>query len=202
MTKTAKKSVGAKNKNEVLTEEEIEKLLAACGGGALGSRNRAIISLAWKAGLRVSEIFDLSPKDINWQENRVRVRNGKGGTDDFSMLPVSVKPYLELWLAVRVTLDVPPGAPLFCATSKSVGAPIHRNYFWNKLQALGRKAGISKKLHPHILRRTCATQLLNKGASLLHVQSQLRHRSNQSTLRYLKIAEKGQMVEKLKEIGW
>ena len=202
MSKTAKNHVDSKNVSEVLTDEEIERLLAACGGGTLGTRNRAILALAWKTGLRVSEIFDLRPKDINWTENRIRVRNGKGGRDDFSMIPESVKPFLEIWLVVRSQLGLPANAPLFCAISKNIGAPLHRNYLWNRLQALGVKAGISKKIHPHIFRRTCATQLLNRGASLLHVQSQLRHRSNQTTLRYLKIVEKGQMVEKLKTIGW
>ena len=95
------KNTTSSSSKEVLTPDEIEKLLTACGGGALGARNRAIIMMLWKAGLRRAELCDLVPADLNWRENKVRVRNGKGGVDDFSILPNSVKPYLETWLLHR-----------------------------------------------------------------------------------------------------
>lgn len=191
------KNTSSSSSKEVLTPEEIEKLLSACGGGALGARNRAIIMMLWKAGLRRAELCDLVPADLNWRENKVRVRNGKGGVDDFSILPNSVKPYLESWMLHREKLGLGNKDPLFCATSKNTGAALFPTYIWNRLQALAKKANLTKRVHPHMFRRSCATQLLNRGYSLTEVQSQLRHRSTSSTHHYLVIAQKEELAAKM-----
>ena len=185
------------SKKEVLTNEEMQSLLDACGGGILGTRNRAMLALMWKIGLRRAEVCDLVPADLNWKENKVRIRNGKGGNDDFSGLPNSVKPYVDAWTAKRASLNLPRRSPLFCATSKSPGAPIQPAYIYNRLQALAKKAGITKHIHPHMFRRSCATQLLNKGYSLTEVQSHLRHASLSSTYHYLVIQSKDALAQKM-----
>lgn len=191
------KTTSKSSKKEVLTTEEVQSLLDACGGGTLGTRNRAMLALMWKTGLRRAEICDLVPADLNWKEHKIRVRQGKGGTDDFSGLPNSVRPYIDAWMAKRDLLNLPRRAPLFCSVSKGAGKPIQPAYIYNRLQALAKKAGIKKHIHPHLFRRTCATQLLNKGFSLTEVQSHLRHSSINSTFHYLKISEKDQLAQKM-----
>ena len=191
------KNTTSSSTKEVLTPEEIQKLLDACGGGTLGARNRAIIMMLWKAGLRRAELCDLVPADLNWGENKVRVRNGKGGVDDFSILPNSVKPYLESWMLHREKLGLSNKDPLFCATSKNTGAALFPTYIWNRLQALAKKANLSKRVHPHMFRKSCATQLLNRGYSLTEAQSQLRHRSTRSTHHYLLIDQKEELAPKM-----
>lgn len=186
-----------KRAKEVLTPEEIESILTACGGGTLGTRNRAIFALMWKTGLRRAEICGLAPADLNWRENKIRVRNGKGGTDDFSSLPNSVKPYLKEWIKERNKLGIDEKAPLFCVTSKALGRAIHPTYIYNRLKKLAEKVGITKRVHPHMFRRSCATQLLNKGYSLTEVQSHLRHSNINSTYHYLVIGQKDALASKM-----
>jgi len=208
MTKEAKKSC----KTETLSVEETESILDAAGGGTLGVRNRAMIALAWKTGLRVSEICSLKPADIDFKSKRIRVKEGKAvrqkdgtfkKTDDYSVFTETLVPYLQAWLSERnYHPEIEKNAPLFCTTSKRAGKALHRNYFYNRLQKLAEKAKITKKIHPHIFRRTCATQLLNRGLSLTDVQAQLRHTSNKSTLEYLKIAQKEQLADKMQQAGF
>lgn len=182
---------------EILTPDEIERLTLACGDGALGARNKALIMVLWKCGIRRSEACSLVPADLNWKENKIRIRQGKGGVDDFSILPNSVRPYVDAWMVHREKLGIKKSAPLFCATSKNKGRAILPSYIFNRLQTLGKKAGINKNVHPHMLRRSCATQMVNMGYDITEVQSQLRHKSTHATHHYLVIANKAKLAEKM-----
>ena len=193
----SKKQVGSSSTKEILTPEEIQALINAESSGVLGARNKAMFMLMWKTALRRSEVVDLYPADLNWRENKVRVRNGKGQKDDFSVLPNSVKPFIEAWMLHREKLGIKKTAPLFCAISKAPGKKIFPQYIFNRLQVLAQKAGITKKVFPHIFRRSAATQLLGKGYNLTEVQAQLRHKSTLATHAYLVIANKEELAKKM-----
>ena len=63
---------------EILTDDEVCRLLDACGTRPAGLRNRALIAVLYRAGLRVNEALDLWPKDIDLQAGSIRVLHGKG----------------------------------------------------------------------------------------------------------------------------
>ncbi len=173
---------------DIITDDEHGKLLEACGGGALGIRNQAMLSLLYSSGLRRSELCALNVGDVDFNTHQVHVRNGKGGTNGKSVFCSITKVLLLRWLDKRRELGIKPRGPLFCQTSKSKGAAIHPSYIYNRLQALARKANIGKRIHPHMYRRSTATKLINTGATLDRVMSQLRHRSSASTHTYIRAA--------------
>ena len=182
---------------KVFTDEQVEQLMQASGGGALGARFRCIIAVMWMCGLRIGEALDLKPSDIDWSENKIRIRNGKGGNDDWTVMPNAFRPYYDGWMAHRKKVDLPKASPLFCVLSKSVGKRIYPQYIWNRMKQLGKKLfGEDEPCHPHMLRRTCATRRLRKGYDLTSVASFLRHKTTASTHHYLVIANKEDLAKK------
>src|SRR5919197_2876721 len=100
---------------DLLTPSEIEMLIRACSGRATtGIRNRAIIALAWRCGLRISEILALEPKDINLEQGTVVVQHGKGGRRRVVGIDAGTAAVVEKWLTTRQALRVGRKAPLIC----------------------------------------------------------------------------------------
>ena len=193
---TSKPLAMAKIKN-IFTDEQVEQLMNASGGGSLGARFRAILAVMWMCGLRVSETLDLRPSDIDWKKNKIRIRNGKGANDDWTVMPNAFRPFYDSWMAYRSKFKLKRNTPLFCVLSKSIGNPIYPQYVWTRMQQLGKKLfGENEPCHPHMLRRTCATRRLRKGYDLTSVASFLRHKTTASTHHYLVIANKEDLVKK------
>ena len=185
---------------KVFTDKQVEALLVAAGGGALGSRMKAIIATMWICGLRVGEVVALRTSDLNWRENKIRIRNGKGAKDDWTMMPNALRPYIDGWLAHREKVELPKNSPLFCVLSKTPGKAIYTQYVWARMKKLGEKVfGADEPCHPHMLRRTSATRRLNQGYDLTEVASMLRHKTTASTHHYLVLAKKEKLAEKMKD---
>ncbi len=64
---------------EILSDDEVHRLLDACSRGPTGLRNRALIAILYRGGLRINEALDLFPKDIDLEHGSIRILNGKGG---------------------------------------------------------------------------------------------------------------------------
>lgn len=195
------------SKHTVLSEEEVEALMAACNHGVSGGRDRALISLTYKCGLRVSEALGIMPSDLNWKDGEIRVREGKKGAGgDLSPLTSSCKPEIDYWLSVREKLGISSRSVLFCTISQGEktesGQRLHRNHLNNLLKRLAKKAGIEKPVSPHVLRRSCATHLLAGGMGLNLVQCHLRHKSIASTIVYTRVCKRKQAAQKAQDIGW
>ncbi len=172
----------------VLTEAEVQSLLAAPGRDVLGLRDRAILETLYSTGLRRAELCALDLYDLDHAGELVRVRGGKGGRD-------RVVPIGEAALAaIRVYLR--DARPDLVATPKEpalfVAAITHRRLNAKTLNLLVRKhadtAGIAKRVTPHVLRHTCATALLRGGADIRHVQAILGHASVATTQIYTRVA--------------
>ena len=150
-------------------------------GAVKSPKHRAILTVCYAAGLRVSEAVSLKPAAIDSQRMVVRVEAGKGGKDRYVMLsPTLLELLRSYWKAARPQEWLFPG--------NRPGQPISR--FAVELackQALGR-SGIGKPLTPHSLRHAFAVHLLESGADLRTIQLLLGHRSLNTTSRYLRIA--------------
>jgi site-specific recombinase XerD len=164
-----------------LTSDDVDKLLSVCGRGETGHRNRALLLLMHRTGLRISEALDLMPSDLDG--NQIHVRHGKGDRSRFVTIKgyATFLPILEKWLAVRHARKL--SGPLFCTLS---GGKVDTGYVRALVGRLRRRAGIEKRVHCHGLRHGHAQELLQAGADLGTVANQLGHGSLVTTDRYVR----------------
>ncbi|MBI3332799.1 MAG: site-specific tyrosine recombinase XerD [Candidatus Omnitrophica bacterium] len=169
---------------QVLSVEEIERLLKACDGrdGKKGIRDRAILEILYASGLRVSEAAGLKLTDLNREAGFLRCL-GKGGRE--RVVPVGRKAldWIGRYLAqVRAALKPKPEVKhLFL---NRFGRPISRQTIWNLIKHYADLAGLKKPITPHTLRHSFATHLLEAGADLRVVQELLGHAAISTTQIY------------------
>ncbi|MDD5657738.1 MAG: tyrosine recombinase [Elusimicrobia bacterium] len=165
-----------------LTLEQIDRLLAAPGGGSYEElRARTMLELLYATGMRVSELVALKPEAVNLQDGWVRVL-GKGAKE--RLIPVHERALraLERFLMLR-RRRFPKAAAAEVFLSRR-GARLSRSQFWRDLRALAKRAGVEGRVHPHLLRHTFATHVLRGGADLRSVQEMLGHASLATTQIY------------------
>jgi site-specific recombinase XerD len=195
---------GRKFPAEVLSPAEIHRLLEACPRrGAAGVRNRALIVVLWRAGLRCAEALALEPRDVDRHAGSLTVRHGKGDKRRIVGLDPAAFAVVEQWLDRRQELGVPRGAPVFCTITKgNIGQPVGGPYWREAIKRLGRKAGIEKRVHSHGLRHTHAVELMREGVPLLVISRQLGHTSIAITQRYLDHLEPGEVIDTMQARHW
>jgi integrase/recombinase XerD len=159
---------------EVLGVDEIEKLLAAPSlDEPLAFRDRAMLELAYGAGLRVSEWISLGVRDVMLQDHLVRVF-GKGAKE--RLVPIGRRAIgaIAIYLReLRPALEKGEGKGALFLNSR--GRPLSRMGAWKILRKYVDQAGITKPVSPHTLRHSFATHLLEGGADLRAVQEMLGH---------------------------
>ncbi len=164
-----------------LSESDIESLLSVAGNdrSAIGLRNRAMVSLLYVSGMRISELVGLKRSDIHFDTGLICVR-GKGGKDRMIPLPLSIQELLKDFCEIRPAPQAPVAQEnhedyLFTTTYGHVIRPITRQACWILLKKLWQKTGIQKEISPHVLRHSLATHLLKHGADLRSLQMLLGH---------------------------
>jgi integrase/recombinase XerC len=162
---------------------------AADGGeespGAL--RDRAIVELLYGAGLRVAELCGLDRSAVNLRQGEVRVL-GKGGRERIVPLPAQARAALAALLEVRVRAA---DAPVFVALRARRGRAARRlgpRDVRRILLRRAREACVVDRVHPHRLRHSYATHLLDMGADLREIQELLGHRSLSTTQKYTAVS--------------
>jgi integrase/recombinase XerD len=168
---------------DVLTAAEIDSLLAAVTlDEPLAFRDRAMLELAYGAGLRVSEWISLGAKDVMLDEALVRVL-GKGSKE--RLVPIGRRAIAATAVYVRELrprLEKGKGRGALILSAR--GAPLTRMGAWKILQKYVRKAELKKRVTPHTLRHSFATHLLEGGADLRAVQEMLGHADISTTQIY------------------
>lgn len=168
---------------EVLSRAECLSLLGACSlRSPTGRRNRAIILLLWRAGLRCSEALALRPCDVDLSAGTIRILRGKGAKARTSAIDPEACAGLQLWIDSRARLGLPGSAPLLCTLA---GGPLKTSYVRALLPRLGRTAGIDKRCHAHGLRHTHAAELRAENVDMAVISRQLGHSSIATTARYV-----------------
>jgi integrase len=194
---------GRKFPPEPLTPREVFALLAQCGKGSCGKRDRAMIVLMWRAGLRVGEVLALLPKDIDLELGRVVVLHGKGDRNRTVGLDPMACSIIADWMRERRRLGVNGTHPVFCVVSKpTTGRAMHSSYARNKLKELGARAGIEKRVHPHGLRHTHAFELWGEKTDLRIVRRQLGHSNLAITGRYVEHLNPFDVVDAIRARPW
>lgn len=191
---------GRKLPAEPLTQSEVKELLKACSNRApTGIRNRALIVLFYRGGLRAKEALCLVPKDCNTQDGTVRVLHGKGDRSRLVGIDPEAGAVVQRWLDCRAALGVNGRHPLFCTLK---GKFLSSAYVRNLMKRLGAKVGIEKRVHPHGLRHTHAFELANEGVPLHIIQQQLGHSSLATTDRYIRHLNPQQVVDAMRRRRW
>jgi site-specific recombinase XerD len=171
---------------EPLSRSEVEALMRHLGRGPCGHRNRALIGLLWRSGLRISEALALYPKDIDHDAGTVTVLRGKGAKRRQVAADSLALALVERWETARRELGIDGRAPLFCCVDvRTRGKAMYSSYVRDMLKHRAAQAGIEKRVHPHGLRHTMAFELLMEGQPLGVIRDQLGHSQLQTTMRYL-----------------
>ena len=167
----------------VLSREEVRRLFAVTGN----LKHKALLMVAYDAGLRLSEILNLRSEDIDSQRMVIRVRQGKGKKDRYARLSAGLLKLLrEYWREYRPESLLFPGA--HPNKRYDIATPGHI------LKKLCRKAGITKRVSMHTLRHSFATHLLEAGTNLRVIQRLLGHSNIQTTCLYTHLS-----IEDLRE---
>lgn len=168
---------------DVLTVEEIERLLAApTMDDPLYFRDRAMLELAYGAGLRVSEWITVDVKDLLFEQGVVRVF-GKGSKERLVPLGRNAIAALAIYRReLRPRLERGSGKGALFLNAR--GEPLTRMGAWKILRKYVERAGIGKHVTPHTLRHSFATHLLEGGADLRAVQEMLGHADISTTQIY------------------
>jgi type 1 fimbriae regulatory protein FimB/type 1 fimbriae regulatory protein FimE len=166
---------------EYLTEAEVERLLAATKGNRWGHRDSAMILVAYRHGLRASELTDLRWDQIDFATATLHVRRVKQGSP-------STHPILgdELRSLRRLQRVQEPKSP-FVFTSER-GAPFTTAGFARMVERAGAEANLGFKAHPHMLRHACGFALASKGHDTRALQAYLGHKNIQHTVRYTELS--------------
>lgn len=170
----------------VLNKEEVERLIESPDiNTELGIRDRAIIETLYATGVRVSELVNLKKRDLIKSENVIRVF-GKGSKERIVPIGDVALEWIE-----RCDLSVRPRLQRGQSVSGDFlflnfrGGRLSRISVWRMLQKYAREANIKKQIHPHTLRHTFATHLLEGGADIRAVQEMLGHSDIGTTQVYL-----------------
>ena len=164
---------------EVLSATEVERLFAV----TKNEKHRVLLMTAYAAGLRVSELVGLRVADLDSSRMMIRVRQGKGQKDRYTILSRRLLRELRLyWRSERPPMWLFPGAKPDRPMGRNTAGRIYR-------RAKGR-AGIKKEGGIHTLRHCFATHLLEAGVDVRTIQLLMGHRSIRSTIRYVQLTRK------------
>jgi type 1 fimbriae regulatory protein FimB len=163
-----------------LTGLEVEKLLAAVKGARHEARDRCLILLMFRHGLRVSEAVGLKLADVDLEGRSLHVKRLKRGLSTTHPLRGDELRVLKAWLTERQRMK-PDGKALFVSERRQ---PLSRKTAWVIIRDYGEEAGLAVASHPHMLRHACGYALADQGADTRLIQDYLGHRNIQHTVRY------------------
>ena len=166
---------------EYLTSNEIEALMAAAKrSGRHGQRDATVILIAYRHGLRVSELVALRWDQIDLKQGTLHVNRLKNGSE-------SVHPLRgpELRALRRAQRDYPSSPYVFLTERKG---PLTASSVRKIVARAGRNAGIPFPVHPHMLRHACGYKLANDGHDTRAIQQYLGHKNITHTVRYTELA--------------
>jgi site-specific recombinase XerD len=164
-----------------------------------GVRNRALIAVLWRCGLRIGEALALAPKDFDPDGGTLIVQCGKGGKRRIVGVDAGTVALVGRWLEARRRRGIANGSPLFCSLA---GRPMDQSYVRHLLARLARKAGIERRVHAHGLRHAFALDLVRSGAPLYVVRDALGHASVATTNVYLSRVGAHEAVEAMRNRPW
>jgi integrase/recombinase XerD len=167
----------------VLSPEEVARLIES----APNLLYRTILMTLYSTGMRRGELVQLKAADIDTGLMLVHIREGKGQRDrNVPLSPKLLDALREYWRWMKPVTYVFPGV----AEGRRVDAPVSDKIVWHACRVAAERAGITKRIHPHTLRHSYATHLLEAGADLPSIQKLLGHADIRDTTIYLHLSRK------------
>jgi len=170
----------AKRLPHALSPDETGRLMQLGASDALAVRDRAILELFYSSGLRLSELTGLALDDVNYRDATIRV-TGKGAKTRVVPVGSYALAALRAWLVERAPLAPQGEQAMFLARN---GAPLSARSVQARLKQWGLKLGLPGNVHPHALRHSFASHLLQSSGDLRAVQDMLGHASISTTQVY------------------
>ena len=161
-----------------LTADEVTQLLRAAKKSRHGARNHAMVLLAYRHGLRASEVVGLRWSDVDLERGTIYCRRAKGSRS--TVHPLKHDEIAALGRLRRRNMRQA-GEYVFASER---GERMSRNAFWRVVAQAGERAGLPVKAYAHLLRHSCGYYLANKGCDLRLIQDYLGHKQIQNTVRY------------------
>lgn len=184
-----------------LSEMDVDALLAAPDvSTVIGLRDRCMLELLYATGMRVSELVNLRPSNLDMPAGCLRVI-GKGNKERLIPFGEEAQSWLEKYLSQRSLRKSNRGSP-YCFPGRN-GRAMTRQNFWYRIRSLAKQAGISPLPSPHTLRHAFATHLLDHGADLRAVQMLLGHANISTTEIYTHVSRLRlrEMVNRVHPLG-
>ena len=163
-----------------LVSTEVEKLLAAVKGTHNAVRDRCLLLLMFRHGLRVSEACGLRLSQVDTESRVLHVARLKQGLSTTQPLRGDELRAIKAWLTVRAKMK-PETAAFFISERRKA---LSRKTVWLLMRIYGQRAGLPLEAHPHMLRHACGFALADQGADTRLIQDYLGHRNIQHTVRY------------------
>ena len=163
-----------------LTAREVDRLLEAVKGARHEARDRCLLLLLFRHGLRVSEACGLKLSQVDVESRVLHVARLKQGLSTTHPLRGDEIRLIKAWLKTRAAM-APPEETFFVSERR---APLNRRTVWAAIRRYGELAGLPLPAYPHMLRYACGFALADQGADTRLIQDYLGHRNIQHTVRY------------------
>jgi integrase len=168
---------------EYLTEKEIDRLIEAAKANRWGHRDATAILIAYRHGLRASELVELRWDDVDFQHGKLHIRRAKGG--QASVHPIGGR---EIRALRQLQREMPEGVRSVHIFVSERLAPLSAAGYQRMVARAGEAAGFPFLVHSHMLRHSCGYKLANNGQDTRAIQHYLGHKSIMSTVRYTALA--------------
>jgi len=173
--KRASVPLSRRNRIKYLDQPQLEALFRVAKARPL--RDRLLVTLCYRYGLRISEALALRTEDVNLRRGEIRVVGLKGGAERVYAIGRDILPLLRKYRAT---------GPFLFASRESDS--LSRTQAWNLVVGMMREAGIPAGYGPHSLRHSLGVHMLDAGLALEHVKDALRHASIRSTEIYAELS--------------
>ena len=168
------------NDRKHLVSAEVDRLITATSGSRNEIRDRCMLLLMFRHGLRVSEACGLKLSQVDTESRVVHVERLKKGLSTTQPLRPEEIRAVKAWLTRRKKMK--PETDAFFVSERR--APLNRRTAWRAIRHYGELAGLPLPAHPHMLRHACGFALADQGADTRLIQDYLGHRNIQHTVRY------------------
>jgi site-specific recombinase XerD len=191
---------GRKYPPKPFAPEVVQAILDACPDTSTGIRNRALVTLMYRAGLGVSETLNLRTSSIDFRTHSVQLPYAKSGITQTRRFPPSADDALQRWIQKREELGLGPGL-LFCTVRPPPGGPLSDRYVRWLTADLAKRAGIDMRIHPNGFRYTFAAEAIQSGADVAELKELLGHKSIGHTARYIEDLTNGEPIARRQTYG-
>jgi integrase/recombinase XerC len=173
----------AKKLPRALSPDEAQRLLERDAADALARRDKAMLELPYSSGLRLSELIGLQVNDVSFEDRTVRL-TGKGAKTRIVPVGGPALAALRAWLESRAALAAPETTTLFLNYR---GKPLSARAVQQRLERWALAQGLGRRVHPHVLRHSFASHVLQSSGDLRAVQEMLGHASISTTQMYTQL---------------